>query len=89
MPQVADLSDLSQAIFSNRSGLKKETTLKKQNEQGAGVERILGRKLARELRGAELARINGAYADPGNGIQPISTTTLIQPPDTRNDGYVA
>jgi hypothetical protein len=63
--------------------------MKKQNEQGAGVERILGRKLARELRGAELERVNGSYADPGQGIQPINTTTLIEPPDTRNDGYVA
>jgi hypothetical protein len=63
--------------------------MKKQTEQDAGAERILGRKLARELRGQELERVNGAYFAPGGGIEPISTTTLIQPPDTRNDGYVA
>ncbi len=57
----------------------------------SGVERILGRKLARELRGEELARARGTYApmDDGGGITPIKTTTAMQPPDTITDGYVA
>ena len=57
-------------------------------------ERILGRRLARELRGAELERALGAVvlAPSGPGqipLQPIKTTTEIQPPDTINDGYVS
>ncbi|HEV2851711.1 MAG TPA: hypothetical protein VHC97_02800 [Thermoanaerobaculia bacterium] len=58
-----------------------------------GVERILGRKLARELRGEELARARGTYAPMddggGGGVTPIKTTTASQPPDTITDGYVA
>lgn len=58
-----------------------------------GVERILGRKLARELRGEELARARGTYAaaeEGGSGeLTPIKTTTASHPPDTITDGYVA
>ena len=57
-----------------------------------GVERILGRKLALELRGEELARARGTFApldDGGGGLTPIKTTTASQPPDTITDGYVA
>jgi hypothetical protein len=57
-----------------------------------GVERILGRKLARELRGEELARARGTHApmaDGGGGVTPIQTTTASQPPDCIIDGYVA
>ena len=57
------------------------------------AERILGRRLARELRGADLEKATGAIVveSPGQGpipIQPLKTTTEIQPPDTINDGYV-
>jgi len=54
-------------------------------DQGAGPERILGRKLARELRGEELEKVKGQTGR----LQPITTTTEIQPPDSRTDGYVA
>jgi hypothetical protein len=67
---------------------KGERTMKKQE---TGIERILGRKLARELRGEELARVNGTLDGDGGPqpVQPINTTTLIQPPDTIVDGWVA
>ncbi len=67
-------------------------------KQEGGTERILGRKLARELRGEELAKANGTWSGDGSGpqpiqpsqpIHPINTTTLIQPPDTITDGWVA
>jgi hypothetical protein len=59
-----------------------------------GMERILGRKLARELRGEELERARGTFAPMddgggGDGVKPINTTTASQPPDTIIDGYVA
>ena len=52
-------------------------------------ERILGRKLARELRGEELARANGSVgSNPNLPLQPIATTSMSQPPDTM-DGWAA
>lgn len=63
----------------------------KKNETGA--ERILGRKLARELRGEELARARGTLMPMddggGGGLTPIKTLSASQPPDTITDGYVA
>ena len=44
------------------------------------AERILGRKLARELRRDELAKATGA-------LKPISTTSMSEPPDSVVDGY--
>lgn len=54
------------------------------------TERILGRRLARELRGEELARAAGTMAsDPEVPLKPIKTISASQPPDTITDGYTA
>ena len=59
-------------------------------KQDAGAERILGRRLARELRGEDLARtMQGGISDPQLPLQPIKTTTASYPSDTITDGYVA
>jgi hypothetical protein len=51
------------------------------------TERILSRKLARELRGEELARATGRLSEPQLPLKPIKTITASQPPDSIVDGY--
>jgi len=53
------------------------------------TERILGRRLARELRGDELAEAMGTLLaeNPQLPLKPIKTISASQPPDSIVDGY--